>query len=322
MHLNHEPHGRRAEIHDVASGQRHLTPKLHVHGAPTKVAPPGRERLPARIDWRGRKRAPSREARHDADAGGESRSTDHHRASQLRQAERSRAGVRRVHSTHGRQRRSCERHVCLPLPRAARARRQGRQFFSETLQRRARAGVGGRSAARRPRRGRAPTGGGSSGEKGFELLVPLRVRLIGLPPPSSARPFGAARFLPPPNAVLAAAAAAARGVEGGRRVDPRRRSRRDSRGMDESRSPSAPASGRASRAGARRAPRASRSAGYVGGASRPSHPEETRYGYAGRGALRESGPAGLPFRGAPSISRFQIRGLNANIDFACARRVA
>jgi hypothetical protein len=35
---------------------------------------------------------------------------------------------------------------------------------------------------------------------------------IGLPPPSSARPFGPARFLPPPNSVLAAAAAAARGM--------------------------------------------------------------------------------------------------------------
>ena len=37
-----------------------------------------------------------------------------------------------------------------------------------------------------------------------------------MPPPSSARPYGPARFLPPPYAVLALRAA--RGVEGGRRV--------------------------------------------------------------------------------------------------------
>jgi hypothetical protein len=40
---------------------------------------------------------------------------------------------------------------------------------------------------------------------------------LSCPAPSSARPFGPARFLPPPNSVLAAAAAAARGMGEARR---------------------------------------------------------------------------------------------------------
>ena len=47
--------------------------------------------------------------------------------------------------------------------------------------------------------------GGRSGERGIRTLGRLLTYVrSGVPPPSSARPFGPARFLPPPNSVLAA----------------------------------------------------------------------------------------------------------------------
>jgi very-short-patch-repair endonuclease len=103
--------------------------------------------------------------------------------------------------------------------------------------------------------------GAAAERKGFEPLALM-------PPPSSARPFGAARFLPPPNAVLAAATAAARGVEGGRRVEPSRRSRDNSRGIYESRSPPAPASGQARERAHAAPPRPAWRARHGGDASR------------------------------------------------------
>ena len=98
------------------------------------------------------------------------------------------------------------------------AAKPARGFFSEAHSKaRASTALGEVGGAQRPkaastdgchRRAATNSEGAGAERKGFEPLA-------WMPPPSSARPFGAARFLPPPNSVLALRAA--RGMEGGRR---------------------------------------------------------------------------------------------------------